>query len=73
MYNLLENNLALWTQRSFSLLNTDTTPASFWITHPNNIIRGNHAAGSDNHGFWYDLKTTSTGPSYDPNICPINT
>lgn len=53
------------------MLNTDTTPGSFWITHPNNIFKGNHAAGSDRYGFWFDLKDTSTGPSYDPNICPI--
>jgi len=26
-----------------------------------------------NYGFWFDLKTKSTGPSYDPNVCPENT
>ncbi|XP_041376680.1 cell surface hyaluronidase-like [Gigantopelta aegis] len=25
----------------------------FWLTHPNNKIRNNVAAGSDNAGFWY--------------------
>lgn len=52
--NLIENNLIVQTKRSWSLLNTDQTPACFWITHPNNIFRGNHAAGSDRYGFWYD-------------------
>jgi hypothetical protein len=70
--NYLENNLAIWTKKSWSLLNSDQTPASFWITNPNNIFRGNHAAGSDNYGFWFDTKPTTTGPSYDPNICPEN-
>jgi hypothetical protein len=63
-------NLAVKTKRSWSLLNTDQTPASFWITHPNNIFIGNHAAGSDRYGFWFDLQTHPIGPSADPNICP---
>ncbi len=70
--NFLENNLAVLTQRSWSLLNTDQSPASFWITHPDNIFRGNHAAGSTNYGFWFDTKPNSMGPSFDPNICPEN-
>jgi len=28
--------LAVSTKRSWSILNTDQTPASFWITNPNN-------------------------------------
>ena len=50
----LERNLSVMTKRSWSLLNTDQTPSSFWITHPDNIFKGNHAAGSDRYGFWYD-------------------
>ena len=68
--NLLEGNLAIMTLPSWSLLNTDQTPASFWITHPDNIFRGNHAAGSLFYSFWFDTKPNPTGPSYDPNICP---
>jgi hypothetical protein len=71
-HNYLENNLAILTKKSWSLLNSDQSPASFWITHPNNIFRGNHAAGSDNYGFWFDTKPNPTGPSFDPNICPEN-
>eukprot|EP00349_Pseudokeronopsis_sp_Brazil_P009030 CAMPEP_0202974150 /NCGR_PEP_ID=MMETSP1396-20130829/57720_1 /ASSEMBLY_ACC=CAM_ASM_000872 /TAXON_ID= /ORGANISM="Pseudokeronopsis sp., Strain Brazil" /LENGTH=55 /DNA_ID=CAMNT_0049707471 /DNA_START=127 /DNA_END=290 /DNA_ORIENTATION=+ len=41
--NFVEGNLAVLTMRSWSLLNTDQTPASFWITHPDNIFRNNHA------------------------------
>ncbi|TNV88211.1 hypothetical protein FGO68_gene8985 [Halteria grandinella] len=71
-HNYLEGNLAIWTKKSWSLLNSDQTPASFWITHPDNIFRGNHAAGSDNYGFWFDTKPNPTGPSFDPNVCPEN-
>jgi hypothetical protein len=60
------------TKKSWSLLNSDQTPASFWITHPDNIFRGNHAAGADNYGFWFDTKPNPTGPSFDPNVCPEN-
>ena len=68
--NNLHRNLAMKTMRSWSLLNTDQTPASFWITHPTNYFVDNHAAGSEQYGFWFDLKTHSTGPSTDPNVCP---
>ena len=71
--NLIENNLIVDTRASNSLLNTDQTPACFWITNPNNIFRGNHCAGSDRYAYWYDLQTTAIGPSFDPNVCPENT
>lgn len=44
--NRFYDNLAVATAASYSLLNTDQTPASFWVTHPNNYFRGNHAAGA---------------------------
>ena len=71
--NLIENNLIVDVRRSWSLLNTDQTPASIWITNPDNIIRGNHAAGSDRYSYWYDTQKTAIGPSFDANICPENT
>lgn len=70
--NYLEKNLAILTKKSWSLLNSDASPASFWITNPNNIFRGNRAAGSTNYGYWFDTKPNPTGPSFDPNICPEN-
>ena len=53
--NILRHNLAIRSGPSHSLLNTDTTPASFWITNPNNNFIDNHAAGSKRYGFWFDL------------------
>jgi hypothetical protein len=70
--NLIDGNLVVDTRASNSLLNTDQTPASFWITHPDNIFRNNHAAGSDRYSYWFDLQVHSTGPSFDVNICPEN-
>jgi hypothetical protein len=53
--NQIERNLIMKTKRSWSLLNTDQTPACFWITNPDNNFIDNHAAGSDRYGYWYDL------------------
>ena len=51
--NTLTGNLGLLTLRSFSLLNTDITPATFWITNPSNSFINNRAAGSGHgFGFW---------------------
>lgn len=68
--NYVIDNLVVLTKPSFSMLNTDSTPACFWITHPDNILVGNHAAGSERYGFWYDLQDTAIGASFNPNICP---
>jgi len=70
--NQIKRNLVMATKSSQSLLNTDQTPASFWITHPDNDFVDNHAAGSARYGYWYDLQVHSTGPSANPAICPEN-
>lgn len=36
-------------------------PGSFWITHPNNIIEGNVAAGTIGTGFWYIFPASDLG------------
>ena len=67
----LLRNLGLSTRRPLdgkALLDSDNAPASFWITHPSNVVRGNAAAGSEGNGFWYDLPEHPTGLSADPQI-----
>lgn len=70
--NRLEDNLIIQTKRSWSLLNTDQSPGSFWITHPDNIFVNNHAAGSDRYGFWFDMQDNAMGPSFSLDVCPIS-
>jgi hypothetical protein len=70
--NYISRNLIMKTVRSMSLLNTDQSPACFWITHPDNAFIDNHAAGSDRYGFWYDLQDHAMGPSANINICSKN-
>jgi hypothetical protein len=72
-HNLIQNNLVINTMASWSLLNTDQTPASFWITNPNNMYKGNHAAGSDRYGFWISLDEFPIGPSATTTVCPRGT
>ncbi|KAM9385916.1 fibrocystin-L-like isoform 2-T2 [Pholidichthys leucotaenia] len=67
--NVLQFNLAVLVKQSTSLLNDDVTPAAYWVTNPNNIIRHNVAAGGTHFGFWYRMHDRPDGPSYDPNIC----
>uniref|UniRef100_A0A7S2WHY1 G8 domain-containing protein n=1 Tax=Mucochytrium quahogii TaxID=96639 RepID=A0A7S2WHY1_9STRA len=54
-------NLGVLTMRSFSLLETDQTPATFWITNANNKFVGNVAAGAHSFGFWINLPEHSGG------------
>ncbi len=43
------------------LIPSDNTVSTFWITNPDNIYRGNVAAGSDQIGFWFALPQHPTG------------
>ena len=68
--NLIEDNLGISCIQIWTLIDSDTTAATFWITNPNNIVRRNRAAGGDWFGFWYQLDNRATGPSSNPDICP---
>ncbi|MGH7561779.1 MAG: G8 domain-containing protein [Gemmatimonadales bacterium] len=64
--NVIEGNLGLLTRRPASgeaLLPSDVTPATFWLTNPANVVRGNASAGSQGFGFWYALPIAPTGLS----------
>ncbi|XP_037651430.1 PKHD1 like 1, tandem duplicate 1 [Sebastes umbrosus] len=67
--NVLQYNLAVFVKQSTSLLNDDVTPAAYWVTNPNNVIRHNVAAGGTHFGFWYRMHEHPDGSSYDRNIC----
>jgi hypothetical protein len=71
-HNYIAHNLVLQSLASHSILNTDTTPASFWITSPDNIWIGNHSAGGPRYSFWFDMNAHPLGPSATSEICPIN-
>jgi hypothetical protein len=56
---LVAENAGAQRRISFSgkdtLLPSDNTVASFWITNPDNAFIDNVAAGSDENGFWFSL------------------
>ena len=75
--NVVTGNLGALTKPSFAMANTDQTPATFWITNPDNYVNDNVAAGSQNYGFWFDVAPGPRGASVncvlgDP-ICPTTT
>ena len=44
--NTIEYNLAIYTIPNFHQLQSDGTPAMYWITNPSNLVRHNVAAGT---------------------------
>ena len=64
--NVLDHNLGILTRRALpgeAVLPSDLTPATFWVTNPDNVLRGNVAAGSEGNGFWYSLPERPMGLS----------
>ncbi len=48
------------------------SPGAFWITHPNNTIEGNVAAGTVGTGFWYIFPHNDIGPGLvNPQTAPF--
>jgi cell migration-inducing and hyaluronan-binding protein len=66
-----ENRMAV-RQISFgakdTLLPSDNTVASYWITNPDNSYIDNVAAGSDENGFWLSLPEHPNGAFLDTDI-----
>ena len=73
--NIITHNLAANTRESFALLTVDQTPASFWITNPDNYVASNVAAGSTHYGFWFFPEPKVRGASeFEPGsdaVCPM--
>lgn len=71
--NVINGNIGIRTIASPSLLNTDMTPAVFWVTNPDNEVTNNVAVASDNYGFWYRPEIAATGTSsHTPDVHPVN-
>src|SRR6187399_503912 len=65
-------NRTAYRQESWSgkdtLLPSDNTVASYWITNPDNSLVGNVAAGSDENGFWLSLPEHPNGQFLNTEI-----
>ncbi len=73
-FNIIRGNVVLLTKRppiGEEIIPSDNeanevqnrTPASFWITNPNNIFENNVAAGTHGTGFWFAMPRKPMGPS----------
>ena len=70
-YNNITHNIAALVHVSTSNLNTDLTPAAFWVVSAKNFVVNNIAAGSAAYGFWIaPFYPYSTGPGYSTSVCP---
>ena len=69
--NTIQNNLGIQTLKSQSLTTSDQYPAIFKIRNPKNFVTNNHAAGSDMHGFSYDLAEKPQGASAPFKMSPV--
>lgn len=66
-----DHNLVILVRVSYSLQNSDYTPSGFYISNPSNTYTNNRVAGSEGHGFWYDLYTAAVGGT-SGSISPYN-
>ena len=73
-FNVIRGNVVLLTRRPIAgeeLTPSDNelnivqnrSPASFWITNPNNIFENNVAAGTDGTGYWFIMPRSPLAPS----------
>ncbi len=73
-YNVIKNNVALGTRKpkkgeevtpSDNQLNEvqNRTPATYWITNPNNTFQNNVAAGTEGTGYWFAFPQKPMGDS----------
>ncbi|WP_299645314.1 G8 domain-containing protein [uncultured Chloroflexus sp.] len=79
--NVIEGNLVLRVrQPPQPLLPSDRSsfrrgPSGFWLTNPDNVVRGNVAADTAGNGFWLAFPERSLGPSkrvpMRPNVIPL--
>ena len=70
-FNTFKDNLGAKTKRATQIIpdlpgknngkETDGSPATFWITNPDNIFIGNVAAGGQHSGYWFELRNRPRG------------
>jgi len=64
--NIYKHNLAMGVRVPNTIISgeNDDHPSAFWISNPKNRFIENVAAGSENNGFWFDLRFSVRGPSF---------
>ena len=57
-------------QRSCAFLAHDQEASAFWLTNPDNTVRGNHAADAEGKGYWLAFPKQTLGLSSKVNFRP---
>lgn len=70
LYNLGITVLKIPTADMLPKITSDSQPAIFWITNPDNSFVHNVAVGSPTHCFWYALPINPLGPSHTREFVP---
>lgn len=74
--NIIENNLVLKVRdvpATKRFLEHDDTASGFWLTNPDNIVRGNLAADAEGKGFWLAFPKQTLGLSSKVSFRPDRT
>lgn len=72
--NVIENNLGAYVRSSETgPTPTDARASVFWISNPDNTIRGNAAAGGEHVGFWMGFPVHPVGLSATTSVWPQRT
>jgi len=63
--NLFKHNLVMSVKIPNGTIQgeNDDEPSAFWISNPQNRFIENVASGSENNGYWFDLRSNVRGPS----------
>lgn len=69
-FNKITYNFATFVRSSQALLNDDITPATIWITNPQNTVSHNHVGGSTHFGVWYRMRSHPEATSFTTSVCP---
>jgi len=74
-FNTFSNNLGAKTKRATQLIpnlptkhngdESDNSAATFWISNPMNYYENNVAAGGQNSGFWFELRSRPRGSLFE--------
>ncbi len=76
--NIIEDNLVLRVRQPISpVIDSDIVrfrrgPSGFWLTNPDNIVRGNVAADAEGNGFWLAFPAQPLGSHKSVPIRPSN-
>lgn len=71
--NIFHDNYVSKVKKAYSFMTTDTMPAAFYITNPDNSFTNNFAHSSEKFGFWYHLADKVNGATEGDNVCPAGT